>query len=514
MQVMRVRLNDVILDLDAGTLTRDGAIVGLRPKSYMLLRYLVEHAGQVIGKDDLIAAVWPDVFVTDDSLTQTIRDVRTALHDEGARLVQTVRGRGYLLDLPDARLDGQRADATTRVPRLAILPFASASGEADLNLRLAMLREDAAAGLARFRTLNVISTASAQSAAAESRDPATVAALLDADYLVDGTALPAPGGFHLRLSMVNAAARTMVWSDTFDCTGEALLDASGAIVSRIVGRLLAGFELDATAQALTRPTGSLTAYDHFAHGYMLWASDAPDVVERAMAHFRAATEADPNFAMAWTYLAWAEVAAHDYALAPPEVIARAIERARTAVTLAPNEARAASGLGYIQALKGEYDAAEANIRRGLSLNPASVESLMDFAVVNIARGRPLEALRALEQVSDLNPMRVGPTPYLRGEALFMLGRYSEGADAFFQTTDLPARRRAILAAFLAKAGRADEAVAQIALAAQEDPKLGFLEAARRSYRYERAADNDHLAEALSLARDLWQAAGSPGAASG
>lgn len=458
-----------------------------------------------------MAAVWPGVFVTDDSLTQAVRDVRVALRDEGGKLIQTIRGRGYLLDLPAEPVIDRSGVETVRMPRLAILPFSVAPEVLD-TFRIELLREDVAAGLARFRTLNMLSTASARSAASESDNPAVIAARLAADNLIMGSAGPAPGGFLLRLSVTDAAAGTMVWSETFDCTGDALLGATGEIVGRIVGRLHAGLETETVVQAQSRPTVSLTAYDHFAIGYVLYSTDAPEAVKRAHGHFLAATEADPNFAMAWTNLAWAEVAAHEYSAAPPEVLKRALGYARTGVALGPNEGRTHSGLGYIQALAGEYEAAEANVRRGLMLNPSNYEGLLEFVVVTLIRGRPMEALRLLEQARDISPLRGGPEPHLRGEALYMIGRYDEAAAAFQLSYDLPDRRRAFLAATLAMAERNDEATRQMELAASHDPGLGFLDRARASYTYENPADTRHVHDGLHLAESLWRAAGMPGSA--
>lgn len=509
-QTAPIRLRDAVLDLSAGTLTRDGSAVHLRPKPYRLLCHMALHPGQVITKDQLIAAVWPDVIVTDDSLTQAIRDVRTALQDERAQVLQTIRGRGYLLVLQAQKQDIPPLTGHTRLPRLAVLPIKSPTGEPGTLSRVNLLYEDVVAGLTRYRTLNVISTGSARSAMAENSDPAIIAARLDADYLVEGIAHDAADGFQLRLSMTNAATRIVVWSEKFDCTGSALLGATDEIVSRILGRLFSGLELEAMSQACNQPTQSLTAYDHFAIGYLLWSSDAPETVRKAHGNFLAATQADPNFALAWTFLAWAEVAAHDYSAAPRDVLMRALDHARTGAALAPNEGRALSGLGYIQALAGEYESAEANVRRGLMLNPSNYDGLLDYAVVTTTRGRPLETLSFLDRVNDINPMRVGQEPHLRGEALYMLGRYAEAADAFQLATDLPDRRRAFLAAMLAKAGRKAEAIAQIEVSVRHDPYLSFLEKALCSYKYEHIADEDHLKEGLALAVKMWKAEGSPG----
>ena len=61
----------------------------LRPKSFDVLRYLVENPGRVVSKDELASTVWPKVVVSDDSLVQCIRDVRAVLGDDGQRFIRT-----------------------------------------------------------------------------------------------------------------------------------------------------------------------------------------------------------------------------------------------------------------------------------------------------------------------------------------------------------------------------------------------------------------------------------------
>src|SRR5262245_4172359 len=90
------------LDLVRLCLLGPGGQVDLRPKSFEVLRYLVEHTGRVIGKEELIGAIWPDVTVTDESLTRCISEVRHALDDASQQIIKTVPRRGYLFDVPVA----------------------------------------------------------------------------------------------------------------------------------------------------------------------------------------------------------------------------------------------------------------------------------------------------------------------------------------------------------------------------------------------------------------------------
>ena len=66
-------------------LGRDGEEIKLRPKSFEVLRRLVENSGRLVSKDELLSSVWPDTAVTDDSLVQCLIEVRRALGDAGQR---------------------------------------------------------------------------------------------------------------------------------------------------------------------------------------------------------------------------------------------------------------------------------------------------------------------------------------------------------------------------------------------------------------------------------------------
>jgi DNA-binding winged helix-turn-helix (wHTH) protein/pimeloyl-ACP methyl ester carboxylesterase len=84
------------LDLRRCTLTRGEQEIQLRPKAFDTLRYLADHADRVVSKDELLAAVWPDVVVTEDSLVQCVKEIRDALSDNTHQIIKTVPRRGYL----------------------------------------------------------------------------------------------------------------------------------------------------------------------------------------------------------------------------------------------------------------------------------------------------------------------------------------------------------------------------------------------------------------------------------
>jgi predicted ATPase/DNA-binding winged helix-turn-helix (wHTH) protein len=84
------------LDVARGCVLKAGEEIKLRPKVYETLKYLVENSGRLIGKPELMKAVWPETFVTDDSLVQCTLELRRALDDRSQQLFKTVPRRGYL----------------------------------------------------------------------------------------------------------------------------------------------------------------------------------------------------------------------------------------------------------------------------------------------------------------------------------------------------------------------------------------------------------------------------------
>jgi len=94
----RLRFDRYVLDLGRGCLLLDGNEVALRPKTFAVLHYLIDNSGRLVSKDELFAAVWPNLAVTDDTLVQSIGELRRALGDDGPRLVRTIPRRGYRFD--------------------------------------------------------------------------------------------------------------------------------------------------------------------------------------------------------------------------------------------------------------------------------------------------------------------------------------------------------------------------------------------------------------------------------
>ena len=109
------------IDMGRGELRVDGRQTALRPKTFALLLHLMRHPGRLLGRSELIEAVWHDVIVSDDSLVQCISELRAALGDRNQRLIRTVPRRGYIFDpRPTVSMADEAVDPTAPSQSLAL----------------------------------------------------------------------------------------------------------------------------------------------------------------------------------------------------------------------------------------------------------------------------------------------------------------------------------------------------------------------------------------------------------
>src|SRR5262249_15410769 len=110
---------DFTLDPAAERLTRGTSEIKLRPKSFQVLRYLVERHGRLVTREELMQAVWGEVAVTEESLTKCIADIRKALADDSQEIIRTVTRRGFLFQAAVSTVHPRLVAVDQQSPQLA-----------------------------------------------------------------------------------------------------------------------------------------------------------------------------------------------------------------------------------------------------------------------------------------------------------------------------------------------------------------------------------------------------------
>jgi predicted ATPase/DNA-binding winged helix-turn-helix (wHTH) protein len=135
---MHYVFGDCTLDTQRYELRRGGVGLPLRPKVFQVLVYLIEQRDRVVRRDEVLAQVWPDQHVGEETLTSCLKAVRRAVGDSGRaqRVIQTVHGRGlrFVADVavPDTPVAPSPALAPAAAPASSPVPGLLVGREAEL----------------------------------------------------------------------------------------------------------------------------------------------------------------------------------------------------------------------------------------------------------------------------------------------------------------------------------------------------------------------------------------------
>ena len=172
-------------------LTSGAREVRLTPKALALLSFLAERPGEVVTKDELFAAVWPETTVGDAALVTCIQELRRALRDDARRprYIETLHRRGYrFIGKANAGANGEKpALPLPDRPSIAVLPFANMSGDPDQEYLRRRDSEDLITGLARIRWLFVIARNSTFVYKDRAVDVKEVSRSLGVRYVLEGS---------------------------------------------------------------------------------------------------------------------------------------------------------------------------------------------------------------------------------------------------------------------------------------------------------------------------------------
>jgi DNA-binding winged helix-turn-helix (wHTH) protein/TolB-like protein/Flp pilus assembly protein TadD len=450
----RFRFGAFTIDTAHITLKSGDAAIALRPKSYALLEYLVRNPGRLLGKDELLAAVWPGVVVTEDSLTRCVSEIRAALSDGEQQIVKTVSRRGYLLAVPVMVLDAAapvpaaaRAAPLRRrrvwalvaagllVPALllvfvalhealpaappfsvAVLPFTTAPGSA---ASAAAFTEELTGALARLYRVHVV--------AATGTDSRRVGREAAVRYAVEGSVRPVGTLLRVGVRLVDATTGALLWSDQFD-TGPAAPGFDDAVL-RLSSALDVQLLRAHAARTTTQPPALLDADDLAVQCVVASRLRGAQADTQPYALCTQALKKDPRNVRALARLAWFHanrVSAGQSADAPADLELAAGYAARA---LAADPEHAAAHCAQALVLEGQHRVGDAVLEaeRCLALNPGDATAHWLLAVENFFLHRPDQTLAHVERGMRLEPRdpRLPGFLLFKGWALLQLGRNDE-----------------------------------------------------------------------------------------
>jgi TolB-like protein/Tfp pilus assembly protein PilF len=397
--------------------------IDLRPKTFEVLRYLVENAGRLVTKEEFIKAIWPDVIVTDESLTHCVSEARNAIGDSRQTIIRTIPRRGYQFVAPVSRpsensgLGPQSASAAPLAvaksdrtppdkPSIAVLPFTNIGGDPEQEYFADGMVEEIITALSRFSDLLVIARNSSFAYKGRSVDVKQVGRELGVRYVLEGSVRKAANRLRITGQLIDASTGAHLWADRFDGALEDVFDLQDQVTASVVGAMSPKMEHAEIRRAKRKPTESLDAYDYFLHGIASIHELTRGGIDEALRFFYRAIELDADFASAYGMAAWCYTyrQANGWMTDRPQEVAEASRLARKAVGLGRDDAVALSTGGYTLAyVAHDLDAGSVFLNRAVTLNPNLATARLNLGWLKVYLGEPEAALHHLAHAIRLSP---------------------------------------------------------------------------------------------------------------
>jgi adenylate cyclase len=521
-----LKFESFTLDLERLCLHGPSGRSDLRRKSFDVLRFLVDHAGRVVTREELTKAVWPGVVVGEDSLTHCISEIRSAIADQEQRIIKTVPRRGYLMDVPISSDHGlatrssETAEATmpsegnsvgiplTDRPSIAVLAFTNLSGDPQQEYFSDGITEDIITELSRSCELFVIARNSAFQYKGRSVDIRQIGQQLGARYVLEGSIQRVGDRIRISAQLVDSTTGRHRWADRYDRKIEDVFLVQDEVTRTIVAILAAHVNKAEVERTLTKPPTTWRAYDYHMRATDALVSFWPSFDVESLYETRRLLEhslmLDPGYARAYgtlshTYaIAWTNPIDDDFL--NPNALDRALALALKGVQLDPNLPLAHAHLGSALTWKRQIDAALAEFEKAIALNPNFTD--WRLAAAMIFAGKPQAAVEVVQALMRLDPYYHPLASGWLGLAHYHLKRYSQALAPLRECLSrMPNYRsaRAWSAATYAQLGLQQEARAEVTEVLRIDPKHSIDGYYRRIPPYKLTSDADHLFDGLRKA---------------
>jgi adenylate cyclase len=439
------------LDLDRGILLgQNGEELTLRPKSFVMLHHFVENPERLIDRDELMRAVWPDVFVSDDSIAQCIADIRRALGSEGVRWLRTIQRRGYRFagtvtraPAPEQHAPSEpelSSDATTapgaadaELPMIAVLPFQNMSGDPEQEYFADGMVEEIITALSRIRWLLVIARNSSFIYKGRAVDIKQVGRELGVRYVLEGSVRRSADTVRVTAQLIDARNGAHLWADRFDGPLRDIFDLQDRISIAVAGVIEPTLQAAEAMRSVERPTNDLTAYDLYLRGYAIAMSSAARFHE-ALGLMEQAIARDPNYgpALSFASICYFRLVFDGRSKDPRADGAKSVALARRSILAARDDPAVMAHAANVLLYFGEdADAMLELVDLATALSPSFARGWYISGTMRIWTGRTQEGIAHVEKALRLSGgIRVGWVVSVLGIAYFLTRRFEEAIPKF------------------------------------------------------------------------------------
>ena len=464
----RLRFGVFEADPRLGELTKHGKRLPLQEQPFQLLAMLLERPGELVTREELRAKIWPQTIVDfDHGLNKAISKIRDALGDsaDNPRFIETVARRGYrfladvavVQDVPPqtaAADSAVRADAAAlarpevgtssrrpagalvwrlvgfglalvlaaavswilytsrssapKIRSLAVLPLKNLSGDLSQDYFTDGMTEELITELGQISALRVISSTSAMHYKGVDTPVTEIARELSVQAVVEGSVLRSGDRVRITAQLIRVPADEQMWAHSYEGDLRDTLALQSQVAQAIAQQIRATLSQRQQAVLRNPKTVSPVAYEDYLKGRYFWNKRTGDGLKKAIDYFTRATDADPNYAEAYSGLADAYALSGDWAyglLAPQDAFREARAAAMKALALDDGLAEAHTSLAFAFDLYAwDWTGAEKEYKQAIELNPGYATAHQWYAWHLLVTGRNSEGIFELKRAESLDPL--------------------------------------------------------------------------------------------------------------
>lgn len=402
------QFGDFRLDSSGRVLTSKGRTIPLAPKLGGALLLLIENAGSVVGKEELLRKVWVGEFVEEGSVARTISLLRNILarSGSGGEYIVTVPKRGYRF-VAEVNADDMSETRLEEKLMLAVLPFANLSSDPRQEFFSDGLTDEMIMQLGRTnpKKLGVIARTSAMRYKRTTKGADQIGRDLGVNYLIEGTVRRDRRRVRITAQLIRVRDQTQVWADSYEQELQDVLILQSELASAIARAVQVQLAMPIRVPAASDRRVNPDAYEACLRARFFWNRRTREDLYRALEFFAQSIEKDPDYAPAFAGLADTYLVLLDYRYtAPHEALAMATAAAVNALRLDELLADAHTSLGHAKLHALDWRRSEQEFRRAIELGPGYAVAHFYYANFLTARNRFEEAIAEAREAVRLDPV--------------------------------------------------------------------------------------------------------------
>lgn len=435
---MIYRFDSTMIDLSNYTVMVNDNEVTVEPQVFDLLVYLIERRDRMVGRQEILCALWPGKVVTEGALSNRIKMVRSAVGDNGQdqRVIKTIHGRGYqfsatlenpanvnepppsfnedvnkdntnknvnkplwpnfrfanlgfilvLLMLASASLlffyGSQDTVSLTLGKSIAVLPFENNSYQADDVYFSDGIHRDLLTQISRIQGIKSISRTSVMTYRGSDKNLREIAKELGVAIILEGGVQRSGNQVRINAQLIDGKTDVPIWSLTYtrELTAENIFQIQGEIASAIAHKLRAELSMDELAIKDVFPTQNLAALEWYFKARSAMEESTTKAYQNAVEYLKQAIGLDPRFTAAYIELARIYLVQTFFEGFPrEEQLSLAYELIEKAKTLEVDSSEILTIEAQYVEFDNQHQLAEQKYQQAIALNPNNITAYTNYA---------------------------------------------------------------------------------------------------------------------------------------